>query len=319
MKDNRLTEMHVFRLLVETGGFTAASQAMGVSQSFVSQTMSGLERRLGVQLLYRSTRDRRLTEQGQLYFDYCVRIIDDINRHEGQMSSSMSQLSGELRVSAPLSFGSDQIAPRLAAFQALHPGLKMSLLLTDKVVNLIEENIDVAIRMGKLQDSSLVSRKLCDLQRVVVASPSYLEQHGVPAHPRDLSGHNCLLWDDSLKHLNRWPFLVDGQRQHVTVVGTLRSNNGLTLVELCTAGAGILRAAEHVSLPAIHANRLVPLLAEYQAHDDTAIYVVHLADRQLLPKIRAYVGFLMDTFRDPPWLALRRGDAEHAPPPGAAY
>jgi DNA-binding transcriptional LysR family regulator len=306
MKDNRLTEMQVFRMLVECGGFTAAAHALGVSQSSVSQTISGIESRLGVRLLNRSTREQRLTAHGERYFAHCKKVISQIDEEEAQLASSSMKLDGELRITAPLSFGLDQIAPRLPMFQALHPDLKVSLSLSDSLVSLIEENVDVAIRMGKLQDSSLVSRKLCDLQRIVAASPVYLDRQGTPVRPRDLQEHNCLLWDETHKHLNRWPFLVDGQLQQISVDGSFRSNNGQTLFAQCLAGVGLARGAEHVLLPAIHDKRLVRLLAEYEARDDTAIYIVYLADRKLAPKIRAYADYLIEWFREPPWLEYRQ-------------
>jgi len=306
MKDGRLTDMQVFKMVVETGGFTSAAHALGVSQSFVSQTVLNIEGRLGARLLNRSTREQRLSESGERYFEHCKRIIRQIDEEEAQFTSSTLKIDGELRITAPLSFGLDQIVPRLPMFQAMHPGLKVSLSLSDSLTNLIEENVDVAIRMGKLQDSSLISRKLCDLQRVVVASPDYVAKRGLPAHPRDLLEHDCLLWDEAHKHLNRWPFLVDGELQHVAVDGIFRSNNGQTLLAQCLAGVGIARGAEHVLLPAIHEKRLVRLLVANEPRDNTAIYVVYLADRKSAPKVRAYADYLIEWFREPPWLEFRQ-------------
>lgn len=301
MKDSRLLEMRVFKVVVEAGGFTAAAHALGLSQPFVSQTVTNLEHRLGVRLLHRSTRGRRLTEEGERFLASSTRILDQIEQAEAEISAARQQASGDLRVSAPLAFGLDQVVPRLPAFLAEHPRVVLHLSLSDAVANLIEDNVDVAIRMGRLSMSSLMSRKLCDLQRIVVASPAYLAAHGTPRTPQDLGSHNCLMWEGELDHLNRWPFLTDGSPQFVPVSGNFRSSSGQTLFALCTAGVGIMRLAEHLALPAIASGALVPLLCDHQSQDDTAIHAVFLPERELLPRIRSFVDYLVDVFRRPPW------------------
>lgn len=144
-------------------------------------------------------------------------------------------------------------------------------------------------------------RKLCGLQRIVVAAPGYLARHGAPASPQALSQHNCLMWEAPLERLNQWPFVIDGRRQTHSAQGRFRSSDGTTLFELCIAGVGIMRLAEHMALPAIRSGRLVPLLEDYQAQDDSAISAVFLPERQLVPRIRAFVDYLVETFRQPPW------------------
>lgn len=301
MKDNKLMEMRVFKLVVDTGGFTAAAHALGSSQPFVSQTITSLERRLGVHLLHRSTRGQRLTEKGEQFLVSCTRIIDDIENAEAAITSTDEGISGDLRVSAPLAFGLDQIVPRLPCYLSRNPGLNLHLALTDSLANLIEDNVDVAIRMGKLTDSSLKSRKLCDLQRIVVASPAYIARHGTPGTPEALHDHNCLMWEGVQSHLNRWPFCAEGQRLHIPVSGNFRSTSGQTLFELCLAGVGIMRLGNHLALPAIERGTLVPVLGDYQAHDDTAFHVVFLPERELLPRIRGFVDYLIEIFKTPPW------------------
>lgn len=301
MKDERLLEMRLFKAVVDCGGFTAAAHALDVSQPFVSRSITRLERRLGVALLHRSTRGQRLTDEGRTYLAACNRIIDALDQVEGEIASARAEPSGELRVSAPLAFGMDQVVPRLPAFLAAHPQINFRLSLSDTLVNLIDDNIDVAIRMGRPADSALVSRKLCDLQRIVVAAPSYLAAQGRPARPQDLLRHNCLQWQGALDHLNRWPFVIEGRPQEITVRGRFHSSNGLTLFQLCLAGVGILRLAEHLAVPAIRAGTLVPLLTEYQARDDTMIHAVYLPERRLLPRIRAFVDYMADAFQKPAW------------------
>lgn len=301
MKDNRLLEMRIFRAVAEAGGFTAAAKALGVSQPFVSETLTGLERRLGVQLLHRSTRTQRLTSEGEAFLASCKRLLDEVEFAESAIRSP--EPAGDLRVTAPRAFGIDQIVPQLPAFMQAHPRVSVQLSLSDTLANLIEDHFDVAVRMGRLQDSSLQSRRLCGLQRIVVASPRYLEAHGAPATPADLARHTCLLWQGPMDHLNRWPFDVDGQPQEVAVQGRLRSNDGTVLYRMCVDGLGIMRLAEHLALPAIRAGLLVPLLVDQQAFDDTAIHVVFLPERRLVPRIRAFVDYLGRVFETPPWTA----------------
>lgn len=299
MRDDRLLEMRVFRAVAETGGFTAAAHLLGVSQPFVSQSITSLERRLGVQLLHRSTRTQRLTSEGESYLASCKRIIEEIDQAEGQIRSP--EPAGDLRVSAPLAFGMDQVVPQLPLFLEAHPKIMMHLSLSDSLVNLLEDNFDVAIRMGRLQDSALMSRKLCNLQRIVVAAPKYLAVHGTPVTPQGLDRHNCLMWQAPMDRLNRWPFVINGKREEIPIRGNFRSSDGTTLFQLCTAGVGIMRLAEHLALPAIKSGTLVPLLSDYQAEDDTAIHALFLPERKLIPRVRAFVDYLVDVFQAPPW------------------
>ncbi|MDO9418393.1 LysR family transcriptional regulator [Pararhizobium sp.] len=301
MKDNRLLEMRVFRSVIDGGGFTAASHILGVSQSSISQTLYNLEKRLGIQLMHRSTRGFRLTEEGRIFAAKCAEIIALVDQAEGAIATAKSQVLGDLRVTAPIAFGTDQIVPRIPAFLKRHSGLNLVLSLDDQNTNLIEENFDVAIRMGRLSDSALIGRKLCDLQRIVVASPSFVSNFGKPKTPKDLANFNCLLWHGSREHLNRWPFQVGGVIETTQVNGNFRGSNGLTLVQLCLEGVGIMRMAEHLSMPLIRNGTLVPLLTEFQAVDDTAFHAVYLPERHLLPRIRAFIEYLTAEFKPPPW------------------
>lgn len=201
MKDDRLLEMRVFKAVVEAGGFTAAANFLNVSQPFVSQSINSLERRLGVQLLHRSTRTQRLTSEGERFLMSCGQVLDSVEEAEAQVRSG--EPTGNLRISASHAFGMDQLVPALPRFLAAYPKLCVHFSLSDSNVNLIEDNFDVAVRMGRLQDSSLRSRKLCDLQRVVVAAPQYVAAHGKPVTPQGLSRHACLTWESPREHLNQ--------------------------------------------------------------------------------------------------------------------
>ena len=299
MKDERLLEMRVFKSVVEAGGFTAAAHALGVSQPFVSQTVSALEHRLGVKLMHRSTRIQRLTVEGEQYLQSCHALIEAINDAEAQIRSS--EPIGDLRISVPQAFGIDQIVPTLPGFMRRYPKLSVHFSMSDTPVSLIADHVDVAIRMGTLPDSSLRSRTLCNLQRIVVASPAYLAANEVPMTPSDLAGHNGLLWAAPREHLNHWPFMVDDQLDTISMQGNFRSADGTTLFELCKAGLGLMRLAEHLAVPAIKAGQLVPLLQHYQVKDETAIHAVFLPERQLVPRIRAFVDYMVAQFNSPPW------------------
>lgn len=303
MKDSRLVEMRVFLAVLDTGGFAAAAAHIDVSQAFVSQTVMRLEKRVGLRLLHRSTRTLKLTDEGRLFAQRSRAVFTLLDEMDGEFHRPAATVSGHLSVSAPLAFGMDQVTPLIADFACRHPDLRITLSLSDTYANLLEDDVDVAVRMGKLPASSLIARRLCGLRRIVVASPEYLATHGTPRSPSDLAGFQCLLWDGARDHLNRWSFVTpDGGLETFHASGRLRSSNGLTLVQLCQDGMGIMRMAEHLACPAIAQGRLVPLLETFAAADDTAIHAVHLPERRLVPRIRAFVEHLIDAFRDPPWM-----------------
>lgn len=302
VRDDRLTEMRVFRAVVDTGGFSAAAHSLTISQSTVSHLVGQVERRLGVQLLQRSTRGHRLTDEGERYYAAACRLLEAMDAAEASVTAAGRVAEGDLRLTAPLAFGSDQVVPLLPAFMEAQPRLRLHLSLSDAMANLVEDRVDVAVRMGHLPSSSLAARRLCDLRRIVVATPGYLARRGRPSTPDDLQHHECLLWHGAREHLNRWPFRVDGERREVTARGRFRSSDGLALFRMCSDGVGVMRLAEHLALPAIRAGVLEPLLVPYQHADDGGIHAVFLPERTQLPRVRAFVDFLVERFRAPPWL-----------------
>lgn len=301
--------MRVFKAVVDLGGFTAAAHALSATQPFVSRAVKNLENRLGVTLLRRSTRSLSLTAEGEHFLAATSKLLAELDVLEADVFNRRSTISGQLRVTAPTNFGVDQIVPLLPAFLARHPSVCVNLSLSDTVVDLVEGRFDVAIRMGQLQDSMLVSRKLTNLQRIVVASPRYVRENGMPRHPDELSRHNCLRWDAPLDHLNRWPFMIDGARVSVEVTGNFQCISGVASASMCIASVGIGRMAEHLALPAIRRGDLVPLLQDFQAIDDLGIYAVFVRERSTHPRIRAFVDYLISSFVTPPWA----DPAVHAP------
>lgn len=303
MKDDRLLEMRVYQAVVVTGGFTAAAHSLGVSQPFVSQTIQRLEKRLGVKLMHRTTRGHRLTPEGERFLEVARRVLDAVEAAEADWQLSDAQVEGLLRVSVPIALGLDRITSVIPDFLEKHPKLSLEMRLTDDSESLIDDQIDVAIRMGKLSDSGLMHRRLCRLQRIVVAAPALVARHGMPTRPADLGAFPCLAWDGSRSQLNRWKFLEDGKEITFHAESRFRSNQGMSLYQMCIAGVGAMRVAEHLARPAIEDGRLVQLLPDHTAVDDTAIYAVFLPDRHMVPRIRNFINFMVDAFRSPDWEA----------------
>lgn len=301
MKDDRLVAMRVFQTVVETGGFTAAAQVLGVSQPFVSQIIQRLEERLETKLLHRTTRGHRLTPEGELYIEGCREAVAAVEAAEARLQIGGKAIRGDLRVSAPLGFGLDRIVPLLPTFLDRHPGISLDLLLTDSSLNLIEEQVDVAIRMGRLRDSTLFSRRLCGLQRIVVAAPALIDRLGRPDCPEDLERFPVLSWSSGREHLNRWSFQDGDETRVFNASGRFRSNDGMSLFNMCQAGFGIMRCAEHLARPAIRDGSLVELLEEYPSPEENAFFAVFLPDRNLLPRIRTFIDYMIDSFSDPQW------------------
>lgn len=301
MRDDRLVEMRVFRAVVETGGFTAAARTLGASQPFVSQTLQRLEARLGVKLLHRTTRGHRVTPEGARFLKTAGRVIAALEEAEADWQDDAARIDGLLRVSVPIAFGLDRITPLVPSFLERHPRISLDLRLTDDHENLISQGIDVAIRMGNLSDSGLVHRKLCRLRRLVVAAPNLVARCGVPKTIGDLSAMPCLAWDSGRDALNHWLFDLNGVRHSFHARSRLRCNQGMSLFELCLAGEGVMRVAEHLARPAIREGRLVHLLADHVPADDTAIHAVFLPERHLVPRIRSFVEHVAAALRAPDW------------------
>lgn len=309
MKDERLIEMRVFKAVVELGGFTAAAHALSATQPFISRTVKNLETRLGITLLRRSTRRLSLTSEGEHFLASTGKLLAELDALEADVSNWRSEVRGKIRLTAPTNFGVHQIVPLLPRFLADHPNVQINMSLSDTVVDLVDGRFDVAVRMGNLQDSMLVSRKLTNLQRIVVASPEYVRERGEPRHPSDLAHHNCLRWDAPLDHLNHWPFIIDGKKVSVAVNGNFQCISGVASASMCSANVGIGRMAEHLAVPAIQRGELVPLLQEFQPTDEQGIYAVFARERPTHPRIRAFVDYLVERFRTPPWV----DPAFHAP------
>lgn len=284
--------------MVDSGGFSAAARALGLTPSAVSKQIGRLEDKLGVRLLNRTTRRVGLTEVGAAFYARAVRILADIDEAERAAMQLSGEPRGHLRVAASIAFGRRQIMPIIADFLARYAEMTVELALSDRAIDLVEESVDVAIRSGPLPDSSLIARRLAPDRRIVCAAPGYLERHGTPSTPADLVDHNCLIFS-GLPTLNEWTF--EGP-ETVKERGSFEANNGDALRDGVLAGLGIARLAAFLVGPDVKAGRLVALFEDRQPADDSAINVLYPHHRHLSPKVRVFVDYLVERMTPvPPW------------------
>ena len=300
------TEMTAFVRAVELGGFSTAARELGLTPSAISKLVTRLEDRLGVRLLNRTTRRLALTPEGEAYFHRCQRILADIRDAEDEVARFRAEPRGLLRINVGTAFGMHQLTPALPEFLARHPELQVELAVTDRVVDLIEEGADLGIRLGTLPDSSLVARKICELERVVCASPAYLRKHGTPRKPEDLARHNCLNITYSAS-LRRWPFASPEGVRHVEVAGSVSANTAETLLQLALLGVGIIRLSDAIVGAAITQGRLVPLLQDVHHSEPLPLHAVYPQGRHRSPRVAAMIDFLLERFGDAPWRAQPKG------------
>lgn len=292
--DNRAGEMEVFVAAAELGSFSAAGRRLKLSPSAVSKLVTRIEDRLGTRLLARSTRLVTLTPEGEVYLARARRILADIAETEQIVASGGKVVPrGLLRVNATLGFGERYLLPLAPEFLSLYPEIELDISLTDGVISLIEERTDIAIRSGAMGDSSLKAKKLKEVRRVIVASPAYIEQHGLPDTPHDLARHNCLSFNFS-RSLNEWPFRdpASGDLYRLPVTGNASVNSGMAMRRLCLAGLGMGRMGEFHVKPDIEAGLLVPVLEDYNAEDLEVIHAVYAGHEHLAARVRAFIDFV---------------------------
>lgn len=298
-----LSDIAVFVRVVDAGSFTSAADRLGLSQSAVSKCVTRLEDAFGVRLLNRSTRRLSLTEAGEALHARGTRALAELHDAEIDITRLQTEPRGLLRVNAPMSFGILHVAPLLADFLSRYPAVDVDMQMDDRLVDIVEEGFDVAIRIKPLADSTLVAKKLAPCRQLVCASPAYLQRAGRPVVPEDLSAHDCLIYTyrDTPQELKfRAP---DSQNHSVTVKGRYRGNSGLAARELALRGAGML-----VGIPAFYVGdalrtgQLETVLDDYAFLPELSIYAVYPERRHLSPKVRAFVDFLSERFGpEPDW------------------
>ena len=296
------SEMTAFVRAVELGGFSTAARDMGLTPSAISKLVTRLEDRLGVRLLNRTTRKLALTPEGEAYFHRTQRILADIDEAENEVAQFRTQPKGLLRINVGTAFGMHQLSPALPAFLAANPEVQVELTVTDRVVDLIEEGADLGIRLGTLPDSSLVARKICDVERVVCASPAYLRKNGTPKRPDDLLRHNCLAISYS-PSLRRWPFASGDGVRHVEVAGNVSANTAESLLQLALLGVGIIRLSDVIVGEAVRDGRLVVLLQDVHHAEPVPLHAVYPQGRHRSPRVAAMIDFLVERFGSAPWRA----------------
>jgi len=297
---SELEEVRVFVTLVESQNASQAAEKLDVANSAISRRMKALEERLGVQLLQRTTRTMHLTEDGRTYYQRCRKLLDDWEDAEQEVMQSAAQLSGSLTISTPLSLGLSHLAPAIADFMLEHPELKVNLDLSDRRVDIIEDGFDVVFRIGQLEDSSLIARKVTSIRHMVYCSPAFEKQYGPFNHPDDLKNAPAFGYSN-LRHPGRWPYVApDGTNGEVRVEPYTLSNNGEALTVMAERGLGMGCQPTFILHKAFEEGRLVPVLPEYQWYGMN-LYAVYPRARNLSRRVRALIEYLIDRFGNEPY------------------
>ena len=299
---DRFTSMEVFARVAEVKGFSEAARRLGQSKSSVSKHVSALENHLGVRLLNRTTRRLSLTEAGVAYYDWCRRIAADMETAEESVTRLHTEPRGHLKVNAPMSFGRLHLAPMIPGFLERYPHVTVEMAMDDRLIDLIEEGFDLAVRITNLADSSLIARRMATSRSVTCASPAYLEKHGVPKTPADLADHNCLIYSYNPAG-DRWRFSDQDGDHTVRVSGNLWANSGDALQAAALAGLGMLSSPDFIVGDDLRAGRLKPVLEEFQ-RPELPIYAVYPHQRHVTAKLRIFIDYMTKNFAAlPPWSA----------------
>lgn len=286
-----LTDISIFAACVEQGSLSAAGRGLGLSLAVVSKRLARLEARLGTRLLNRTTRRLSLTDEGAVFLERCRRILVDVAEAEASVQARKGAVEGLLRVTCTAAFGRRQIAPRLAALAELYPRLRVQVIVTDAVLDLVKEGIDVAIRQASLPDSSLIMRQLAPNRRVLCAAPAYLARFGVPLAPADLLRHRVILMGDPAPTAIRLDPVGGGEQVAIPLDAAVIANDGEVAHAAALAGAGIVLKSIWDVAEDIDAGRLVPLLGDWRA-PAAAIQAVYPSSRLLAPRVRVFIDFM---------------------------
>lgn len=298
---DQLAAMRAFRRVVENGSFTAAAAELNQSHTIVSRQVRQLELQLGAQLLNRTTRRFALTEAGQEYYERSRLILDQIDDASQAVSAHQTKPSGTLRINAPMAFGTLELAQWLPQFILANPQLKVDLVCNDRLVDIIEEGFDVALRLTRgLQDSTLIAKRLASCEILLVAAPAYLQRQGAPQQPADLAQHNCLTYTLAQKPSEFEFYAADGSEQTVTVRGNLQANTGIALRSAALAGLGIATTSSFIVHEDLRRGDLQRVLPDFTLKPRD-LYAIYPQNRHLSPKVRAFVDFAVAWYGTPRW------------------
>jgi len=289
---DRFLEMQAFCAVVDAGSFVKAAEVLGFSKPAVSRYVADLEARLGVRLLHRTTRRLSLTEEGSVFNARCRELLSGVEEAEAEISSRSGAARGLLRVNVPVTFGIQHLSPLWETFHELHPMVRLDVTLSDRVVDVVEEGYDLAIRIATLPSSSLISKRLASTRVVLCASPQYLESHGVPSHPSELADHQVIsysYWSGG----DNWQFDGPDGTVSVTIKPWMHTNNGDTCRAIALAHQGVVLQPTFLIGDDLAAGRLVEILPEYRSIE-LGIYAVYPTRKHVAPKVRALVDFLAE-------------------------
>ena len=294
---DRLKQIETFVAVIAKGSLTAAAQAQGIAPAVIGRRIGALEQRLGVKLLLRTTRRITLTHEGSAFLEACQRLLVDLSTAEASVSAGGVKASGHLRITAPAGFGRRHVAPLVPRFLARHPEVSASLNLSDRVVDIVNEGVDCAVRVGDMPDSSLVSVRLADNRRLCVATPDYLARAGTPQHPGDLHHHECLTLSSDASQTRGWAFMIDRELTYLRPRGRLDCSDGQVLHDWCRAGLGIAWRSTWEVEDEIASGALLSLLEEFRAPPN-GIYAVFPQRKHLALRVRLWIDFLKHTYGD---------------------
>jgi len=296
---DRFKEMQAFAAVADAGSFVRAAEALQVSKTAVSRLIGDLEARLGVRLLHRTTRRLSLTAEGELFHARCKALTADVEEAEAEVTARAGEAVGLLRLNVPVSFGLMHLAPLWPAFLQQHPKVTLDVTLADRIIDLVDEGYDLAVRIAQLPASSLVSRKIASTRLVLCASPDYLRRHGEPSHPADIARHNVFTYT-LLATGDTWNFEGPDGPVEVKVTPRLRSNNGDTCCAAALQHQGIVLQPSFMVSHHLRAGALVEVLPQYRSLE-LGVYALYASRRHVTPKVRVVIDFLVDAFRICPW------------------
>lgn len=292
--------LEAFVRSVELGGFSAAARELKLSPSALSKLVARLERALRVRLLHRTTRKLTPTAEGELFLARCRRILGEFEDAENEIGRARDRPRGRLRLHVGAGFAVHQLVPALPRFSGRCPEVQLDILLEDRIVDLVKEDIDLSVRPGPVQDTSLVARTLFQFERIVCASPGYLSGNGAPRTPDDLARHRCLVMS-GFPGRGTWSFRAPRGRRNLEVTPFLKINNADAVLRLAIAGLGIVRLNEFIVADALHRGQLVPVLQDFHLADAEPMLALYTHQRHRLPRVASMLDFLRDEFGARPW------------------